>query len=280
MAPACTVGLVAKPDHERARTIAAEIATRLDDADVATTVEATTADALGRTGRPIEALAACDLVVSLGGDGTLLYAVRAVGATPVVGVDLGKVGLLAAVDPDEAVETVMGLVRACQDGTMETQARQRVVASGDGWALDPALNEVLVQGPRRGPAGGVTLSVTIDESAPLETTAEGVLVATPAGSTAYNLSEGGPFVHPEADVMVLTPMSDRGRERPVVLDGSATVSVTVEGPESALIIADGADRRSVDVPATITIETASEPARLAGPPTDFVDALASIREPS
>lgn len=280
MASAVTVGLVAKPDHDRAHALASEIVARLANQDVTITADETTAAALGRPGAPVEALANCDLVVALGGDGTLLYVVRAVGSTPVVGVDLGQVGLLASVDPREAVETVARLVRACRNGTLETRARQRVVASGDGWTLEPALNEVLVQGPRRGPAGGLSLSVRIDDSAPLETTAEGILVATAAGATAYNLSEGGPFVHPGADVLVLTPMSDRDRGRPIVLDRSATVTVTADDVEAALVIADGADRQDLDTPATLTIESASEPARLAGPPTDFVDAIASLRDPS
>lgn len=280
MASAVAVGLVAKPNHDRAQALAAEIAARLANENVTIAADETTAPVLDRSGRPIEELATCDLVVSLGGDGTLLYVVRAVGSTPVVGVDLGQVGLLASVDPREAIETVSNLVRACRNGTLETRTRQRVVASGAGWTLEPALNEVLVQGPRRGPAGGLSLSVTIDDSAPIETIAEGILVATPAGATAYNLSEGGPFVHPEADVLVLTPMSDRDRMRPIVLDRSATVTVTVGDAESALVIADGADRQTLDAPATLTIEAASEPARIAGPATDFVDAIASLRDPS
>lgn len=280
MSPACTVGLVGKPDHTRAQALATEIISRFADEDVTTIVDEMTAAALDRSGPPIEALASCDLVVSLGGDGTLLYAVRGVGSTPVVGVDLGKVGLLASVDPEDAVETVTRLVRACRNGTLETRARQRVVASGEGWTLAPALNEVLVQGPRRGPAGGLSLSVTIDDSTPLETTAEGVLVATPAGATAYNLSEGGPLVHPGADVLILTPMSGRDRRRPIVLDEATTVDVTVEDAKSALVIADGADQYYIETPGTVTIETAADPARLAGPSTDFVDAIASLRESS
>lgn len=280
MSPACTVGLVAKPDHDRARKLAATIAATLAAEDVAVMVDETTADALDRAGHPIEALDSCDLVVSLGGDGTLLYVVRAVGSTPVVGVDLGEVGLLAAVDPEAAPETVTQLVRACSNGTLETEPRRRVVARGDDWTLDPALNEVLIQGPRRGPAGGVSLSVRVDDSAPLETAAEGILIATPAGATAYNLSEGGPFVQPAADVLLLTPMSDRDRGRSIVVDGEATVSVTADAAETVSIIADGADRRTVETPTTITIEVASTPARLAGPPTDFVDAIATLRDAS
>ncbi|ELZ13750.1 ATP-NAD/AcoX kinase [Halovivax asiaticus JCM 14624] len=276
MTPPVAVGIVARPDSERAHALAVELASDIDG-EAVVSFDERTATAIDRPGRPIEQLDECDLVVCLGGDGTVLHVVGAVGSTPVVGVDFGAVGHLAAVEPTDARATIQHLVRQCRRGTLEPTTRHRLVARGDGWTLGPALNEVLLQGPRRGPAGGVELAVDVDGATCTETTAEGVIVATPTGSTAYNLSDGGPIVDPVVDAICLTPISDRRRTPAIVVRDEATITASVDGPETALVIADGTDRQELDLPTTVTLERAGEPARLVDTRAPLADAVETLR---
>jgi NAD+ kinase len=104
------VGIVAQRDNARAELLAGTLRERLDSADVRVTVDPATAGALDCAGDPVETFDACDLVVSIGGDGTFLFSARGAGGTPILGVNLGEGGFLNAVGPDEAVEAVLDAV--------------------------------------------------------------------------------------------------------------------------------------------------------------------------
>jgi len=108
------VGIVAQRDNSRAAALAAEIRTALRDVGVACRLDESTADVLDErdVGSPVEGFSACDLVVSIGGDGTFLFAARGAGGTPILGVNLGEVGFLNAVRPENAVDAVKREVEA------------------------------------------------------------------------------------------------------------------------------------------------------------------------
>ncbi len=267
-------GIVAQRGNPRAVSLADELRETLD---VAVDVDEATAAALGGEGVPVESLSACDLVVSIGGDGTFLFAARGVGATPIVGVNLGEVGFLNAVQPDEAVAVVAEEVaRFRETGAVRSRTLDRIRAAGDGWALPPALNEVVVQGARRGHGGGVEYVVRVDGSLYASGRGDGVLIATPTGSTAYNLSEGGPLVHPDVDVLVVNEMAGEEPMPPLAVPVDATVTVQVEAPADALAISDGRERRELSPPERVTVERADEPVRVAGPAVDFFQAIGKL----
>ena len=277
MAGAPVVGVVAKRDSAPAHSLAARLIDDLDDR-VSVMVDELTADALGLEGSPVSALAEADLVVSIGGDGTFLFVVREVGGTPIVGVNLGEVGFLNAVSPDEAQAVVGSLIdRLRRNESLEGRIRRRIVASGDGWELLPALNEVLVQGRRRGPAGGAEFEIRVDGRRYKRTAADGVLVATPTGSTAYNLSENGPLLSPELTGLTITAMCSREGVTPLIVDDESSVSLTVTGCEEAVAIADGRTTEPLSPPATVDVELADEPVTVVGPPVDFFEALEKLR---
>jgi NAD+ kinase len=245
-------------------------------------------------------LETCDLAVSIGGDGTFLYAARGAAGTPVLGVNLGEVGFLNAVGPEEAVEAVRREVetfrattstdRAGGTGTgteagvdggsdadrLDVREVPRLAAWSDGWRADPAMNEIVVQGPRRGHGGGVDLAVRVDGGRYAEGHADGVLVATPTGSTAYNLSEHGPLVHPDVDGLVVTGMSATDGMPPLVVPADAEVTVDVTGADRAVVVSDGRSAEVVRPPATVTVATTDPPVRLAGPRPDFFEALGKL----
>ena len=273
------VGIVAQRDNPRAAALASEIRTHLDDEGVPTVVDETTATQLGpdAEGVPVDEMASRDLVVSIGGDGTFLFAARGAGTTPIMGVNLGEVGFLNAVSPDAAVETVDDVVRRLrEDGRADTRSMHRLQARGDGWSLPPAINEVAVLGPQRGHGQGVDLDVTVDGATYTEGHADGVLIATPTGSTAYNLSEDGPLVHPDVSGLIVTEMAGESEMPPLVVDDGSEIEVTVENADRAVVVGDGRTSESVTPPATVTLTRAEKSVRVAGPPLDFFAGLGKL----
>jgi len=277
------VGIVAQRDNPRAATLASDIVDRLRTDGVGMVVDEVTAAYLAAetdqsvTGIGIDEMATCDLVVSIGGDGTFLFAARGAGTTPVMGINLGEVGFLNAVPPEEAVTAVSEAVESLgADGTVSTRTMSRLAATGAGLSVPPAINEVAVLGPQRGHGQGVDLSVTVDGERYTTGHADGVLVVTPTGSTAYNLSEGGPLVHPGVDGFVVTEMAGAESMPPLVVDQERTIEVTVSEADRAVVVSDGREDETVTPPVTITLRRADEPVRVAGPPLDFFAGLGKL----
>jgi NAD+ kinase len=275
--PGMHVGLVAQKDNDRASGLAAELRRRLREEDVSVAVDATTAEALAIDGTPVESFDDCDLVVSIGGDGTFLYAARGADGTPILGVNLGEVGFLNAVGPDEAVDVVVDQVAAFRADEMSVRETPRLAANGDDWTAPPTTNEVVVQGPIRGPSGGVDCDVLVDGSRYSTSRADGVLVATPTGSTAYNLSESGPLVHPGVDALVVNEMCASEGMPPLVVGPDSEVTVRVSGTDRAVVVGDGRVLRELDPPTEVRVARAGSPVRVAGPTSDFFEALGKLK---
>lgn len=271
------VGIVAQQGNGRAAGLAEQLRDRIGCEDVDVLLDETTAGTLDVEGVPVERLADFDLAVSIGGDGTFLYAARGAGTTPLLGVNLGEVGFLNAVPPEDAVDVVSGEVeRFLETGAVPARELSRLVVEGSNWRLPPALNEIVIHGPRRGPGGGVEYAVRVDGSLYTGGQSDGLIVATPTGSTAYNLSEDGPLVHPDVDATVVTEMVARESMPPLLVTQDVTVSVAVESGTEAYAIADGRARRHLEPPAEVTVERAAEPVRLAGPAVNFFEALGKL----
>ncbi|AGB36197.1 NAD(+)/NADH kinase [Natronococcus occultus] len=269
------VGIVAQRDNERAQALAATLIDSLEDAT--TVVDEATAAAIGEGGVPVASMTDRDLVVSIGGDGTLLFVAREVGQTPILGVNLGEVGFLNAVAPDDAVPVVANVVDSLRaDGAVDGRQLDRLRADGDGWDLEPALNEIVVHGPRRGHGGGATIEIRVDGERYAESHADGVLVATPTGSTAYNLGEDGPLVRPGTDTLIVNQMAATEAMPPLVVDHDAEIELAVTDAETAYAISDGRSRRELEPPTTVNVSVADEPVTLAGPRSNFFEALEKL----
>jgi NAD+ kinase len=267
------VGIVAQRGNDRAASLAADIGNALD---ATVSYDSETATALETEGLAPTEMADCDLVVSIGGDGTFLYTARSVGATPIMGVNLGEVGFLNATPPEDAVDTVAETVAALRAGEATYREMTQVQATAEGIDLPPALNEVTVTGRQRGHGNGLDVEVRVDGSLYSGTHADGAIVATPTGSSAYNLSEDGPLLHPNADGFVITEMCADGSMPSLVVDTAETITVRVSGAETAYAIADGRTRAAIEPPATLTLQRAAEPVRIAGPDLDFFAALGKL----
>jgi len=216
--------------------------------------------------------AGLDLVVSVGGDGTFLRAARlaAQGGCPIVGVKVGRMGFLTEVEPEEATEVLQGVL----DGTARIEERMAVVTEVEGvsWPEPEwALNEIMVEKSARHRI--VRLAVEFDEEYVTTFSADGVLVATPTGSTAYSFAARGPIVTPTFACLVVTPVAAYTVfDRSFVLGPGQRVTFEVVGDEAALISADGRESVEVPVGSRINIRAADRPALLVrrdGPPGFF-----------
>jgi len=268
------VGLVGQRGNDRAAALVADLRETLAADGVDCSVDAATAEALSMDGVAVDRLTDCDLVISIGGDGTFLFAARGAGATPIMGVNLGEVGFLNAVSPPDAVDAVREEVdRLRETGEVRYREVPRLRATGDGWSLEPAINEVVVQGRQRGPDNGAAVEVEVDGSTHASGHADGVLIATGTGSTAYNLSEGGPLVRPGVGALVVTEMCATDGMPPLVTDDGSEVTVRIDDADVGYAISDGRTQRELTPPATVRVTTAETPVRIAGPPVDFFQAL-------
>jgi NAD+ kinase len=272
------LGIVAQRGNDRAAALASVLLDHLRERGVGVRLDAATATALDEeaAGAAVETFDRTDLVVSVGGDGTFLFAARAVGDTPILGVNLGEVGFLNAIGPDEAVDAVLAQVDAIENGRLATREMPRIAPRGDGWTGDPATNEVVITGPRRGHGGGVGIEVRIDGSLYTGGPADGVLVATPTGSTAYNLSERGPLVHHGVSALVVTEMCAADGMPPLVVGADSEVRVTVTDADEAVVVSDGRAVRSVSPPTDVRLATTDPPVRIAGPTASFFEALGKL----
>jgi NAD+ kinase len=204
---------------------------------------------------------ALDLVVSVGGDGTLLRAALEGfrSDVPVLGVKVGRLGFLTEVGPEEAPATL----EAWLAGELEVEERMALVAEaeGAGWEPQWALNEVIVE--KRARQRVIHLAVSVEEDFMMTFSADGVIVATPTGSTAYSFSARGPIVSPALRCLVVTPVSPHmAFDRPVVLAPDERVTLEVVGDEPGLLSADGREGLELPVGARVHVRRADRPGRL------------------
>ncbi len=267
------LGIVAQRGNPRAAELADKIRRHVA-ADVS--VDEATADSLDITGSPVSELAVCDVVVSIGGDGTFLFTASHVTPTPIIGINLGEVGFLNAVSPEDAVDTVQRELDNIRDGELTCQELPQVRAEGDDWTLPAAVNEISVLGPQRGRHQGLGIEVRYNDGLYTGGHADGVLVSTPTGSTAYNLSENGPLVHPTVSAFVVTEMSAVDPMPSLVVPPDGEVTIRVEEADHAFIVADGRTRQRVTPPMNIHVRLAADPIRIAGPPLEFFTALGKL----
>lgn len=173
-----------------------------------------------------EFLAQVDGVVALGGDGTMLGAMRLVAGrtVPVLGVNHGHLGFLVEVDPADLQKALTRLV----SGDFTLEPHPGLITAVDGGPELVAFNDVVLIRP--GTTGSVMLDLAVNGARYGYYRADAVVIATPAGSTAYNYSAGGPVLSPSAAVSVLTPVAPiAGIGRPVVLGGSEEIALAPSG---------------------------------------------------
>jgi NAD+ kinase len=203
------------------------------------------------------------LVVSVGGDGTFLRAAyQALRAEcPVMGVNVGRMGFLTEVDPQDAVP----LLERAIAGTARVEERLAVVAEperGTDWTEPQwGLNEVMVEKGARHRV--VRLAVFFEDEYVTTFSGDGVIVATPTGSTAYSFSARGPIVNPAVAGLVVTPVAAHMVfDRSFVLGADERITIEVLGEEQGLLSADGRESMRLPVGARVSVRAADQRLRL------------------
>ncbi len=262
------VGLVVKSDRPEALSLARKLARWLRSRRRQVLADSEVAPHLGARGFNREELAArADLLVVLGGDGTLLSVARlaAARATPILGINLGGLGFLTEVTAREATATLARVL----NGHYQVDRRitlEAIVAHRDGRARAAAplhaLNDVVLS--KRGLGRMLDLDVMADRKPFCSYRADGLIVATPTGSTAYALSAGGPIVFPTLDVMVLAPICPHTlSNRPVVLPDTFEIEIRVKARDhDAMLTVDGQESVQLGSADTVRIRRGKRPVLL------------------
>lgn len=224
------IGVFAKVHDSRCLGVAIELFRWLEQRGCQPLVEAHLARHLGCSGViadeiPLQA----DMVVVLGGDGTLISTARILGARdiPILGVNLGSLGFLTEIALDELYPAL----DKCLHGEYRVSERLMLHASverdGDEIASHLVLNDVVIN--KGALARIVDLKTTVNDYDVTTFKADGLIISTPTGSTGYSLSAGGPIITPSMDCIVITPICPHTlTNRPLVIDAAAVVSVTVK----------------------------------------------------
>ncbi len=235
----CDVALVVHGGRVEARALADHTATLLRERQLACQIISMASSAAGGEEHELDAVAP-RLIVSLGGDGTFLRASSRAHRldVPILGVNFGRVGYLLDVPPTELHSVILQAL----DGALPIEHRAvlslAVHHDGSNSETHIAVNELSLE--KTTPGHVVRISTQIDGEQFLNFAADGVLVATPTGSTAYNLSAGGPVVAPSVDCIILTPVAPHFVvDRSVVLSGQQTVRLEVVGDRPAVCVVDG-----------------------------------------
>jgi len=197
-----------------------------------------------------------DIVISMGGDGTFLKAASHVGSKniPVMGVNMGRLGFLADVNPVSIERAFKSIYN--NDFRTERHAVIEVKSDGDWHTACPyALNDIAVL--KRDDASMISIRASVNGEYVVTYRADGLVISTPTGSTAYSLSNGGPIVAPQASVLCLTPVAPHSLNvRPIVIPDNAEITISVESRNHNFLVAvDGRSERC-DEGQTLTIRRA------------------------
>lgn len=242
------LGLVVHPDKPAARALAQKL-------EALCGTRGLTASVLDRDVPVPEGI---DIVIGIGGDGTLLQAAQMAGPMdiPIIGVNLGRVGYLADIEPDNVDAMLDGIV----DESLEVDARMTLVASAPGHADAQGINDIVVEKVMSQRL--VQIRVEINGRYFTTYRADGIILATPLGSTAYSLSAGGPVVDPDLDAIIMTPVAPHSLlSRTIMLSPEAVVKFSIEIDRPARVNVDGRDAMVLEPGAELVVQRGARPVR-------------------
>lgn len=257
---AIKIGFVSRHEPESVRLVKTLVDRLKADAEsVEIFVDQDIASQISWRGTSVEEMEATkvDFMVSVGGDGTILRTIHKMAdPVPILGINMGTLGFLVDVEPKDAIATLEHLLSGFD---VDLRSRLKVVLNEK--SLPPATNEVALL--TASPAKMIEFEIMVDGSLMEDFRADGVIIATSTGSTAYAMSAGGPIVDPRVDAIVLVPMAPfKLSSRPWVIPGGSIIEVKLKLPmKEALVVVDGQSTTTISVNDTVVISKAETPAR-------------------
>ncbi len=254
-----TAGIVFKPNSQQLKPNYTQILDTLTQHNIGYILESKSAKIIGKSGISIQELCSkCDFMLCVGGDGTLIATVRKSYGydIPILGINFGKLGFLIDLSEYEFAD----FLKKMQKDEFRIDERLMLKLCIDGKSYYGFNDIVLCKKTMR---GLVDIDATIDNKRFNHYRGDGVIISTPTGSTAYNLSCGGPVVYPLGRGIVVTPISPHSlTQRPVVLPEVFDIQFQSVGADDIKIIIDGQESLSLTKNHKITISQASKKARL------------------
>jgi len=256
------VGVVLKTTSTEATELGKKLLDELARLGLEAVVERETAAALNDDGDVDreELPSQVDLVVVLGGDGTLLSVTRgAINGTPILGINMGTLGFLT----EHSAESLFPMLHAAIEGRAAIVRRERLLVTVETPGRDPSthcvLNDAVIN--KSALARMLDLSVHVNEALVSRFRADGLIIATPTGSTAYNLSAGGPILYPNLGVIVVTPICPHTlTNRPLVLSLDSKVEMRLEKQsEEVWLTLDGQQGFPLSTEDVVRIERCQDP---------------------
>lgn len=265
------VGIVCKPIKTVVCAVVPPLIKWLHKRKIETFVDTEAQSCLGASGPgvPRESLGAkVDLLIVLGGDGTLLSAARALHGhnVPILAVNLGALGFLTSVTLDELYPVLEQALAGEHISSERMMLEAAVSQNGAAVERQPALNDAVVT--KSALARMLDFDVYVDTNHVGRYRADGLIVATPTGSTAYSLAAGGPIIHPDLDAFVITPICPHMlTNRPLVIPGSARVEVDFSAAEEPVYLTlDGQIGLQLGPADRVTITKSPNKVKLVRPP--------------
>jgi len=237
------VGVVARVDRKEAMKFATKLIAHLEEKGLSVFLEPKLAEHVKKTDAalPLEKMKT-DLIVTIGGDGTILRTCLLIPKPepPILAINMGVRGFLAEVTPKEGLDAV----DRCLEGRFTLERCTKLAAFIGGTRLPDALNEVFITS--YAPAKLLYMKIWKDGEAVTECRADGMVVASQAGSTGYSLSGGGPVLDPEVDAFVLTPICPLTVFHPIVFSAKSTIGIELLKPKRAVVVMDGHYRTGIE----------------------------------
>ena len=236
------VGIVSKPGREDIPPLLTELLAWLDQHGVDAEYDVETASHLGRDGgfRREGLPEGFDLMIVLGGDGTLLSAARAVGAreTPILAVNLGGLGFMMTTGPEELMPHLERVLAGDYSVQSRSVLEAEIVRGSESVGTYYALNDVVIN--KAAVARLLELDAFVGGDFVCSYRADGLVISTPTGSTAYSLSAGGPVILPSVSATCVTPICPHTlTNRPVLVSEASTVEAVLRHGEDAYLTVDG-----------------------------------------
>nr|WP_319375591.1 NAD(+)/NADH kinase [uncultured Methanoregula sp.] len=246
--------IVSRIDNRDALAFSLKIRETLEQEGCSAVFDTDTAASLGIDGTPLQN-AHADFCIIIGGDGTILRTIQQLEhPVPVLGINWGEVGFLADLEPAQA----LSFIKLLPSG-FSVEERMRIALVKDGTCLGVALNEALIVTTR--PAKMLRFTIVVDGVAAEQFRADGLLISTPTGSTAYAMSAGGPIVDPRIQGFLLVPLAPYMlSSRPHLISSRRNLTVRLESSKTANLVIDGQQTYELGTVSSIEVMMFDKPA--------------------